>query len=67
MDQDEILMDAEERMEKAVSNVQGQLQGLRTGRATPPGVPGVKKTTAYPETPLTLKVLSTTTLKPLSP
>ncbi len=35
MDQDEILMDAEERMEKAVSVVQGQLQGLRTGRATP--------------------------------
>ena len=35
MDQDEILMDAEERMEKAVDVLQGQLQGLRTGRATP--------------------------------
>ena len=35
MDQDEILMDAEERMEKAVQVVQGQFQGLRTGRATP--------------------------------
>jgi ribosome recycling factor len=34
MDQDEILLDAEERMEKAVSILQGQLQGLRTGRAT---------------------------------
>ena len=35
MDQDEILLDAEERMEKAVHVLQGQLQGLRTGRATP--------------------------------
>jgi ribosome recycling factor len=35
MDQEEILLDAEERMEKAVGVVQGQLQGLRTGRATP--------------------------------
>src|ERR1700732_356141 len=34
MDQDEILLDAVERMEKAVSILQGQLQGLRTGRAT---------------------------------
>lgn len=35
MNPDEILMDAEERMEKAVHVVQNQLQGLRTGRATP--------------------------------
>jgi len=35
MDQDEILLDAEERMEKAVGILQGQLVGLRTGRATP--------------------------------
>ncbi len=35
MDADEIMLDAEERMEKAVSVFQGQLQGLRTGRATP--------------------------------
>lgn len=34
MDQDEILMDAEERMEKAALNLKNQLQGLRTGRAT---------------------------------
>ena len=34
MDQDEILLDAEERMDKAVQVLQGQLQGLRTGRAT---------------------------------
>jgi len=35
MDQDEILLDCEDRMEKAVGVYQGQLQGLRTGRATP--------------------------------
>lgn len=34
MDQDEILLDAEERMEKAVEVCHQQLQGLRTGRAT---------------------------------
>ena len=34
MDQDEILLDTEERMEKAVQLLHGQLQGLRTGRAT---------------------------------
>lgn len=35
MDQDEILLDAEDRMEKAVQVFHSQLQGLRTGRATP--------------------------------
>jgi ribosome recycling factor len=35
MDQDEILLDTEDRMEKAVGMFQGQLQGIRTGRATP--------------------------------
>lgn len=35
MDQDEILLDAEERMEKAVQVLQNALLGLRTGRATP--------------------------------
>ncbi len=35
MDQVEILLDSEERMEKAVSVFRGELQGLRTGRATP--------------------------------
>lgn len=34
MDQDEILLDAEERMEKAVSIFQEALHGLRTGRAS---------------------------------
>lgn len=35
MDQDALLLDAEERMDKAVEVFHGQLQGLRTGRATP--------------------------------
>lgn len=34
MDQDEILMDAEERMDKAVGVLQDQFKGIRTGRAT---------------------------------
>jgi ribosome recycling factor len=32
---DEIVLDAEERMEKAVENLKGQLAGIRTGRANP--------------------------------
>jgi ribosome recycling factor len=35
MDADDILLDAEERMEKAVTVFKEQLTGLRTGRATP--------------------------------
>lgn len=35
MDEDEILLDAEERMEKAVDVLKHALQGLRTGRANP--------------------------------
>ena len=35
MTTDEILFDAEERMEKAVSVFRDELRGLRTGRATP--------------------------------
>src|SRR5689334_872063 len=42
MDQDEILMDAEERMEKAAANLKNQLQGLRTGRATAGLVDSIK-------------------------
>lgn len=42
MTQDEILLDAEERMEKAVHVFQEQLKGLRTGRATPGLVDGVR-------------------------
>ncbi|MFN9160102.1 MAG: ribosome-recycling factor, partial [Planctomyces sp.] len=33
MDQDEILLDAEERMEKAVNVLMNALKGIRTGRA----------------------------------
>ncbi|MCA9116561.1 MAG: ribosome recycling factor [Planctomycetaceae bacterium] len=35
MDREEILLDTEERMEKAVEVLHTSLQGLRTGRATP--------------------------------
>src|ERR1700746_2668882 len=35
MNSEEILFDAEERMEKAVSVFRDELRGLRTGRATP--------------------------------
>jgi ribosome recycling factor len=35
MDRDEILLDAEERMDKACEVYRDQLMGLRTGRATP--------------------------------
>jgi ribosome recycling factor len=35
MTTDEILMDVEERMEKAVSNLKEELRGIRTGRASP--------------------------------
>ncbi len=35
MDQDEILLDAEDRMDKAVEHFHSQLAGIRTGRASP--------------------------------
>ena len=42
MDQDEILMDAEERMEKAVNVLANALKGIRTGRANPGLVDSVR-------------------------
>src|SRR6059058_2399144 len=42
MTSEEILFDAEERMEKAVSIFKDDLRGLRTGRATPALVDGLK-------------------------
>jgi ribosome recycling factor len=42
MDQDEILLDTEERMEKAVKHFHDQLAGIRTGRATPGLVDSIK-------------------------
>ena len=35
MTTDEILMDVEERMEKAIRKFKGDLAGIRTGRANP--------------------------------
>ena len=52
MDSDEILLDTEERMEKAVSVFTDQLQGLRTGRATPGLVDSVKVNYYGSPTPL---------------
>ena len=42
MPADEILMDAEERMEKAIAVLGDQLSGIRTGRATPGLVDSIK-------------------------
>jgi len=42
MSSDEILLDAEERMEKAVNHLREELRGLRTGRASPALVETVK-------------------------
>src|SRR5438876_407906 len=42
MTSEEILFDAEERMEKAVSVFRDELRGLRTGRATPALVDSIR-------------------------
>ena len=42
MTSDEILLDGEERMEKAADHFRDELRGLRTGRATPALVDGIK-------------------------
>src|SRR4051794_23231702 len=42
MSSDEILMDAEERMEKALGVFRDELRGLRTGRATPALVDSIR-------------------------
>jgi ribosome recycling factor len=52
MDQDEILLDAEERMEKAVSVFANDLTGLRTGRATPGLVDSIRVDYYGSQTPL---------------
>lgn len=52
MDQDEILLDAEERMEKAVEVLTKQLQGLRTGRATPGLVDSIRVDYYGQQTPI---------------
>ncbi|MFN9373168.1 MAG: ribosome recycling factor [Planctomycetaceae bacterium] len=52
MDQDEILLDTEERMEKATSMLHTQLQGIRTGRATPGLVDSVRVEVYGSQSPL---------------
>jgi len=52
MERSEILDDAKERMSKAVSHLQDQLQGLRTGRATPGLVESVRVNVYGSPTPL---------------
>ena len=52
MDADEILLDAEGRMEKAVTVFSDQLTGLRTGRATPGLVDSIRIDYYGSQTPL---------------
>ncbi len=56
MTSDEILFDAEERMEKAVSVFRDELRGLRTGRATPALVDSIR--VDYYGSPTPLKQLA---------
>ena len=42
MTEDDILLDVEERMEKAIGVLKGTLAGIRTGRANPRMVDHVK-------------------------
>ncbi|HEY2251991.1 MAG TPA: ribosome recycling factor [Planctomycetaceae bacterium] len=52
MDTDEILLDTEDRMEKAVQMFTGQLQGIRTGRATPGLVDSIRVDSYGSQTPI---------------
>jgi ribosome recycling factor len=56
MSSDEILLDAEERMEKAVGVFRDELRGLRTGRATPALVDSIR--VEYYGSPTPLKQLA---------
>ena len=56
MDQDEIVLDAEERMEKAVDHFKSQLAGIRTGRANPGLVDSIR--VDYYGSPTPLKQLA---------
>src|SRR5579862_9824283 len=56
MQADEILMDTEERMEKAVNVFRDELRGLRTGRATPALVDSLR--VEYYGSPTPLKQLA---------
>lgn len=57
MTPDDILLDAEERMEKAADVVQNQYQGLRTGRANPGLVDSIR--VDYYGSPTPIKQLAT--------
>jgi ribosome recycling factor len=57
MTSEEVLFDAEERMEKAVEVVQGQYQGLRTGRANAGLVDSIR--VDYYGSPTPLKQIAT--------
>jgi len=57
MTPDEVLFDAEERMEKAVSVFRDELRGLRTGRATPALVENIR--VEYYGSPTPLKQMAT--------
>ena len=52
MSADEILMDAEERMEAAVAHLSGELSGLRSGRASPALVDRLQVEAYGTQTPL---------------
>src|SRR5437588_6935770 len=52
MTREEILFDAEERMEKALSVFRDELRGLRTGRATPALVDSIRVEAYGSPTPL---------------
>src|SRR5207244_6400581 len=56
MTSEEILFDAEERMEKAVTVFRDELRGLRTGRATPALVDNIR--VEYYGSPTPLKQLA---------
>ena len=56
MTSDEILLDTEERMEKAVNVFRDELRGLRTGRATPALVDSLR--VEYYGSPTPLKQLA---------
>ena len=57
MSSDDILLDAEERMEKAVNVYRDELRGLRTGRATPALVENIR--VEYYGSPTPLKAMAT--------
>jgi len=57
MEPDEVILDTEERMEKAVENFHNGLNGLRTGRATPGLVDSIR--VDYYGSPTPLKQVAT--------